>query len=87
MDPSAVVVGLGWNCGADARLVSGISSWPRDGGYGYGAWGEKTSYGKTYIGVIRSHFVIDENGKIADVQYNVKATDSPKLSLKSLTNG
>src|SRR5215212_5295421 len=36
----------------------------------YGAWGEKTNYGKTYMGIIRSHFVIDEAGKIADAQLN-----------------
>jgi peroxiredoxin Q/BCP len=53
----------------------------------YGVWREKSMYGRKYMGVLRSHFVIDENGKIADVQYNVKAKDSPQLSLKSLTNG
>jgi thioredoxin-dependent peroxiredoxin len=40
----------------------------------YGAYGEKTMYGKTVVGVIRSTFVIDESGKIAVAQYNVKAT-------------
>lgn len=40
----------------------------------YGAWGEKKNYGKTYEGIVRSTFVIDENGKIAEAQYNVKAT-------------
>lgn len=40
----------------------------------YGAWGERKNYGKTYEGIIRSTFVIDENGKIAEAQYNVKAT-------------
>jgi peroxiredoxin Q/BCP len=39
----------------------------------YGAWGEKKNYGKTYIGLIRSTFLIDEDGTIADAQYNVKA--------------
>ena len=38
----------------------------------YGVWGEKSMMGKTYMGVIRSHFVIDENGKLIDVQYNIK---------------
>src|SRR5262249_20834647 len=38
----------------------------------YGAWGEKTNYGKTYTGIIRSHFVIDEAGKVIDAQVNVK---------------
>ncbi len=40
----------------------------------YGAYGEKTSYGKTSVGVIRSTFVIDENGTIDKAMYNVKAT-------------
>jgi len=40
----------------------------------YGAFGEKTMYGKTVTGVIRSTFVVDENGRIALAQYNVKAT-------------
>ena len=39
----------------------------------YGAFGEKTMYGKTVQGVIRSTFVVDEKGKIAVAQYNVKA--------------
>lgn len=40
----------------------------------YGAFGEKKLYGKTVEGVIRSTFVVDEQGKIADARYNVKAT-------------
>ena len=40
----------------------------------YGAFGEKTMYGKKVTGVIRSTFVIDPDGKIAIAQYNVKAT-------------
>lgn len=40
----------------------------------WGAYGEKKMYGKTVQGVIRSTFVVDENGKIALAQYNVKAT-------------
>jgi peroxiredoxin Q/BCP len=39
----------------------------------WGAYGEKTMYGKTVLGVIRSTFVVDEKGKIAEAQYNVKA--------------
>ena len=42
----------------------------------YGTWGEKKNFGKTYMGIIRSHFVIDEEGNIADAKYNVKATQS-----------
>jgi peroxiredoxin Q/BCP len=40
----------------------------------YGAYGEKKLYGKVVEGVIRSTFVVDEDGKIALAQYNVKAT-------------
>ncbi|CAM3035452.1 thioredoxin-dependent thiol peroxidase [Skermania piniformis] len=40
----------------------------------YGAYGEKTMYGKTVHGVIRSTFLIDEQGRIALAQYNVRAT-------------
>jgi peroxiredoxin Q/BCP len=39
----------------------------------YGAWGEKTMYGRTTTGVIRSTFLVDEKGKIARSWYNVKA--------------
>ena len=40
----------------------------------YGAFGEKTMYGKKVTGVIRSTFVVDEKGKVEVAQYNVKAT-------------
>ena len=40
----------------------------------YGAWGEKKNYGKTYLGVIRSTFVISDKGRIEHAFYNVKAT-------------
>jgi len=40
----------------------------------YGAYGEKKLYGKTMVGVIRSTFVIDADGKIEKAFYNVKAT-------------
>ena len=40
----------------------------------YGAFGEKSLYGKTVVGVIRSTFVIDADGKIERAMYNVKAT-------------
>jgi thioredoxin-dependent peroxiredoxin len=40
----------------------------------YAAYGEKQLYGKTVTGVIRSTFVVDEDGKIELAQYNVKAT-------------
>jgi len=40
----------------------------------YGAYGEKQNYGRTVQGVIRSTFVIDEQGRIEKAMYNVKAT-------------
>ena len=40
----------------------------------YGVWGEKSLYGKTVVGVIRSTFVIDEEGVITLPLYNIKAT-------------
>ena len=39
----------------------------------YGAWGQKTLYGKVTTGVIRSTFLVDEKGKIARAWYHVKA--------------
>ena len=48
----------------------------------YGAWGEKSMYGRKYMGVIRSHFVIDEEGKIADAQVKVGPAKSIEKGVK-----
>lgn len=46
----------------------------------YGAWGEKSMYGKKYFGIIRSAFLIDEQGRIAETWYKVRPADTvPKL--------
>ena len=50
----------------------------------YGVWAEKSLYGRKYMGILRSHFVIDKEGKVVQAKYNVKAKDSPVLSLKAL---
>lgn len=50
----------------------------------YGVWREKTNYGKTYMGIVRSHFVVDEEGKLADVQYSVSPEVSVENALASL---
>jgi len=50
----------------------------------YGVWGEKKMYGRSYLGIIRSHFLIDEEGNLADVQVKVSPEDSIKLALKAL---
>lgn len=50
----------------------------------YGVWREKNMYGKTYMGIIRSHFLIDENGNLADVRYNISPDDSVQTALAAL---
>ncbi|WP_436775474.1 thioredoxin-dependent thiol peroxidase [Yinghuangia sp. YIM S09857] len=50
----------------------------------YGAFGEKTMYGKKVTGVIRSTFVVDESGKIEQAWYNVRATGHVAKLLKDL---
>jgi peroxiredoxin Q/BCP len=50
----------------------------------YGAWGERTYQDRNYMGVIRSHLVIDENGKVADAQYDVRPEDSVDRAVKAL---
>ncbi len=42
----------------------------------WGAWGEKSMYGKTYMGIIRSHWVIDEQGVVMDAQVGISPKDS-----------
>ena len=48
----------------------------------YGVWGEKKNYGRTYMGIIRSAFLIDEKGKIAHAWYKISPKDTP-LKLKA----
>jgi peroxiredoxin Q/BCP len=48
----------------------------------YGAWGEKKMYGKSYEGIIRSHFGVDEEGCLADVEHKVKPLTTADLALK-----
>ena len=50
----------------------------------YGAYGEKQLYGKTVVGVIRSTFLLDEKGKVAQASYGVKATGHVAKLLKDL---
>ncbi len=42
----------------------------------YGVWGEKSMYGKKYMGITRSHFVVDTDGRLLDVQLKVSPADS-----------
>ncbi len=50
----------------------------------YGAFGEKSMYGKTVTGVIRSTVVVDEEGKVERALYNVKATGHVAKLLRDL---
>jgi thioredoxin-dependent peroxiredoxin len=50
-----------------------LSDPDRDTLQAYGAFGEKTMYGKKITGVLRSTFVIDEKGRVELAQYNVRA--------------
>lgn len=53
--------------------------------HAYGAFGEKSMYGKTVTGVIRSTFVVDENGVLEHAFYNVKAAGHVDMLRKKLT--
>ncbi len=48
----------------------------------YGVWGEKSMYGKTYMGIIRSAFLVDESGKLLQSWYKVSAEDTVPNVLK-----
>ncbi|KFF96286.1 thioredoxin-dependent thiol peroxidase [Streptomyces europaeiscabiei] len=50
----------------------------------YGAFGEKKNYGKTYMGVIRSTIIVDEEGKVEQALYNVRATGHVAKIIKDL---
>lgn len=51
----------------------------------YGVWQEKSNYGKKYMGIVRSHFVVDEQGRLADVQVKVSPTESVERALEALS--
>jgi thioredoxin-dependent peroxiredoxin len=50
----------------------------------YGVWGERSMYGKTYMGINRSAFLVDENGNLEKVWYRISPDDTPKNLLKAL---
>ena len=50
----------------------------------YGAWGEKRMYGRTYDGVIRSAFLVDEQGVLAEVWPKISPKDTPKNLLRAV---
>jgi peroxiredoxin Q/BCP len=50
----------------------------------FGAWGEKTRYGRTSLGVLRSTFLLDEQGRVQRAWHNVKADGHAAAVLKEL---
>ena len=50
----------------------------------YGVWAQKSMFGKKYMGIERSHFVIDESGQVVDAQVGVKADESAARALAAL---
>ena len=51
----------------------------------WGIWGEKTNYGKTYFGITRSHWVIDENGVVIDEQIKISPENSVAQAIGAIT--
>ena len=50
----------------------------------YSVWGGRSMYGKKYVGILRSAFLIDQDGKLAEVWYNVKPEATATNLLASL---
>lgn len=50
----------------------------------YGVWGEKKLYGRAFMGIIRSAFLIDEKGKVEQAWYKISPKDTPKKLLAAL---
>jgi thioredoxin-dependent peroxiredoxin len=50
----------------------------------FGAWGEKSMYGKKYMGIIRSAFLVDTDGTLAEAWPKISPKDTPKKLLAAL---
>ena len=50
----------------------------------YGAWGEKSMYGKKYMGIVRSAFLVDEKGKLIEAWPKISPKDTPTKLVKAL---
>lgn len=53
----------------------------------YGVWQEKQRFGKTSWGIARSCFLVDENGRVMGVWYNVKPDETVPRALEALGTG
>ena len=52
----------------------------------FDVWKEKSMYGRKYMGIERSAFIVDESGKIAEAWYKVSPADTPKNLLQALAS-
>jgi len=52
----------------------------------YSTWGEKSLYGKKYMGIIRSAFLLDESGVVAQTWYKVSPKDTASNLLRAITS-
>ena len=50
----------------------------------YGVWGERSLYGRRFMGIVRSAFLIDAKGKVAEAWYKISPADTPKKLLAAL---
>jgi peroxiredoxin Q/BCP len=50
----------------------------------YGVWGEKSMYGRRYMGIQRSAFLVDENGMVAEAWYKVSPKDTATFFTRAL---
>ena len=50
----------------------------------FGVWREKKLYGRSFLGIVRSAFLIDEEGKIAEAFYKISPKDTPVKLLAAL---
>lgn len=52
----------------------------------YGVWQEKNNYGKTYMGIVRSAFLIGADGTIEQAWYKISPADTPKRLLEAVAS-
>ena len=91
-DKNAVVIGISKDSTASHRKFADkyglkftlLADPERQAIQAYGVWQEKKNYGKVSMGVVRTTYIIDENGVIAAAAEKVKATDNPGQTLASL---
>jgi thioredoxin-dependent peroxiredoxin len=51
----------------------------------FGVWGERSLYGRKFMGIVRSAFLIDAKGKVAEAWYKISPADTPKKLLAALS--